>query len=79
MNNFLALEIMIVALALICVALMPAAIGRDHGLATRILEIDGLSVARWPDLLMRIGIVCLLASFALLLAVCYTMLSGVHH
>lgn len=79
MNIFLALQIMIIALALACVSLMPAAVGRDHGLATRILEIDGLSVARWPDLLMRIGIVCLLASFGLLLAACYTMLGGIHH
>lgn len=78
MNLFPALQIMILALALVCVALMPAAAGIDHGLATRILEIDGLSVARWPDLLMRIGIVGLLASFWLLLAVCYTILGGIH-
>ncbi|MEW9580945.1 hypothetical protein [Paraburkholderia sp. DGU8] len=78
MNLFLALQIMILALALVCVALMPGAAWRDHGLATRIVEIDGLSVARWPDLLMRIGIVGLLASFGLLLAVCYTILGSIH-
>jgi hypothetical protein len=72
------LKIFVVILALVCVALVPVAIGRDSRLAPRIVEIDALPVARWPNLLTRVGIACLLVSFALLLAACYTILGSIH-
>lgn len=74
MSTFHALKIFVVTLALVCVALVPVAIGRDPDQAPRIVEIDTLPVARWPNLLTRVGIACLLVSFALLLAACYTIL-----
>jgi hypothetical protein len=42
------------------------------------VEIDTLPLARWPNLLTRVGIACLLVSFALLLAACYTILGSIH-
>jgi hypothetical protein len=76
MNIPFALETFAVALALLCVALVPFAIGRDPGLARRVVQIDNLPRARWPNLLTRIGIGCVLMSFALLLAACYYILAG---
>ncbi|RKE34946.1 hypothetical protein B0G76_0984 [Paraburkholderia sp. BL23I1N1] len=58
------------------VALVPFAIGRDPGLARRIVQMDNLPRARWPNLLTRVGTACLLVSFALLLAGCYYILAG---
>ncbi|CAE6707358.1 hypothetical protein [Paraburkholderia haematera] len=72
----LALETFTVALALFCVALVPFAIGRDPGLARRIVQMDKLPRARWPNLLTRVGIACVLVSFALLLAGCYYVLAS---
>ena len=71
-----ALETFTVALALFCVALVPFAIGRDPGLARRIVRMDSLPRARWPNLLTRVGIACLLVSFALLLVGCYYIIAG---
>ncbi|CAE6718419.1 hypothetical protein R69658_02552 [Paraburkholderia aspalathi] len=71
-----ALETFTVALALFCVALVPFAIGRDPGLARRIVRMDSLPRARWPNLLTRAGIACLLVSFALLLVGCYYIIAG---
>ena len=71
-----ALETFTVALALFCVALVPFAVGRDPGLARRIVRMDSLPRARWPNLLTRAGIACLLVSFALLLVGCYYIIAG---
>ena len=71
-----ALETFTVVLALFCVALVPFAIGRDPGLARRIVRMDSLPRARWPNLLTRAGIACLLVSFALLLVGCYYIIAG---
>jgi hypothetical protein len=76
MNLFLALEIFAVTLALLCVALVPVAIGRDTGLARRIVRLDAVPSARWPKLLMRVGVACVLVSFALLVGACYYILAG---
>lgn len=76
MDISLALETFAVALALFCVFLMPVAIQRDPGLARRIVPMTGLPRARWPNLLTRVGVTCLLASFVLLLIGCYTILAG---
>jgi hypothetical protein len=78
MSTFSALKIFVVTLALICLALVPVAIGRDPGQTARIAEMDALPVARWPNLLTRVGIACLLVSFALMLAACYTILGDMH-
>jgi len=71
------LEIFAAALALLCVALVPVAFRRDPGLARPIVRMDALPRARWPNLLTRAGIACLLVSFAWLLAGCYYMLASV--
>lgn len=76
MNISLALETFAVVLVLLCVALVPVAVRRDPGLARRIVRMDGLPHARWPNLLMRVGFACLLVSFALLLVACYYILQG---
>ncbi|MFL9894476.1 hypothetical protein P0D71_25490 [Paraburkholderia sp. RL17-383-BIF-A] len=70
------LEIFAAALALLCLALVPVAIRRDPGLARRIVRMDALPRARWPNLLTRAGIACLLMSFAWLLVGCYYMLAS---
>jgi hypothetical protein len=36
---------------------------------------DGLPPLRWPNLVTRIGMACLLASFALLVLACYCILA----
>lgn len=74
-----ALETFTVVLALFCVALVPFAIGRDPGLARRIVRMDSLPRARWPNLLTRAGIACLLVSFALLLVGCYYIIAGARY
>ena len=79
MYTLSALEVIAIALALLCVALVPVAIGRDPGLARRVVRMDALPRARWPNLLTRVGVACLLLSFALLLAVCYYMLASAGH
>ena len=70
-----ALEIFAVALALLCVALVPVAIRRDPGLARPIVRIDGFRRPRWPSVVTRVGVACLLVSFVLLLSACYCMLA----
>ncbi|ANB73406.1 hypothetical protein AYM40_14310 [Paraburkholderia phytofirmans OLGA172] len=76
MDLSFALQTFAVALAIFCVALMPFAFSRNPGLARRIVQMDNLPCARWPNLLTRVGIACLLMSFALLLAGCYYILAG---
>ncbi|MFM0041661.1 hypothetical protein PQR05_35760 [Paraburkholderia sediminicola] len=76
MDISFALETFAAALALFCVALVPFAISRDPGLARRIVQMDSLPRPRWPNLLTRVGIGCVLMSFALLLVGCYYILAG---
>ncbi|NML98787.1 hypothetical protein HHL24_12620 [Paraburkholderia sp. RP-4-7] len=75
MDISFALKTFAVALALFCVALVPFAIARDPGLARRVVQMDNLPCARWPNLLTRAGMACLLMSFALLLVGCYYILA----
>jgi hypothetical protein len=76
MDTLSALEVFAIALALLCVALVPIAIRRDPGLARRTVRMDALPRARWPNLLTRVGVACVLLSFALLLLACYYMLAS---
>ncbi|WP_434106844.1 hypothetical protein [Paraburkholderia caffeinilytica] len=76
MDISFALETFAVTLALFCVALVPFAVSCDPGFARRIVQMDSLPRARWPNLLTRAGFGCLLMSFALLLAGCYCILAG---
>ncbi|PRY03178.1 hypothetical protein [Paraburkholderia sp. BL25I1N1] len=76
MHTLSVLKTIAIALALLCAALAPVAIGHDPGLARRAVRMDALPRARWPNLLTRVGIACLLLSFALLLAGCYYMLAS---
>ncbi|MFM0737111.1 hypothetical protein PQQ51_07690 [Paraburkholderia xenovorans] len=76
MDTAHALEILTISLALLCIVLVPVAIRRDPGLARRVVRMDALPRARWPNLLTRVGVAFLLVSFALLLLGCYLMLGG---
>jgi hypothetical protein len=76
MDLSFALQTFAVALAIFCVALMPFAISRDPGLARRTVQMNSLPHVRWPNLLTRAGVACLLMSFALLLFGCYYILAG---
>jgi len=76
MDTSFALETVTVSVALFCVALVPFAIGRDPGLARCIVQMDSLPRARWPNLLTRAGMACVLMSFALLLVGCYYIIAG---
>ncbi|WP_144108658.1 hypothetical protein [Paraburkholderia sp. BCC1886] len=76
MNLYLALETLAVALALLCIALVPVSIHIDPGFARRIVQLDKLPLTRWPNWLTRAGFACLLLSFALLLGACYAILTG---
>ncbi|REE17794.1 hypothetical protein B0G71_0762 [Paraburkholderia sp. BL27I4N3] len=76
MHTLSVLKTIAIALALLCAALAPVAMGHDPGLARRAVRMDALPHARWPNLLTRVGIACLLLSFALLLAGCYYMLAN---
>ncbi len=79
MNLYLTLETIVVAVALLCVTLAPISISIDPAFARRIVRLDALPRTRWPNLLMRAGTACLLASFALLLvALCYILAGAVH-
>jgi hypothetical protein len=76
MNLLLALEIFAATLALLCMALVPVAIGHDSGLMRNIVRMDSVPVPRWPTLLTRAGVACLLVSFALLVGACYYLLAS---
>ena len=75
MNTFLLLQIVTVAVALVCIALVPVVIRHDPGLARRVVRINAIRLPRWPNLLTRAGAGCLLASFALLVLACYHILA----
>jgi hypothetical protein len=76
MNLFLFLQVVTVTVALICIALVPVAIRHDPGLARRVIPMDAIRLARWPNLLTRVGAACVLASFALLVLACFYILEG---
>ena len=76
MNTFLVLEVVALTLALLCATLVPFAIHNDPGFSRRIVRMDGIPSLRWPNLLTRFGMACLLASFALLVLACYYILAG---
>jgi hypothetical protein len=41
-----------------------------------IVRMDSVPVRRWPTLLMRAGVTCVLVFFALLVGACYYILAG---
>lgn len=61
-------------LSLICIVLVPIVIRRDPVPVMSIVGTGQLSDTRWPGRATRIGTVCLLASFVILLAECYVLL-----
>lgn len=76
MNTVLFLQILTVVVALVCITLVPVAIRHDPGLARRVVRMDAIRLARWPNLLTRVGTACLLVSFAMLVLACYYLLAG---
>lgn len=75
MNTHLILQIVTVAVALLCMVLVPVVIRSDPGLMRRVVRMDAIEIPRWPGLLMRFGAGCLLVSFAMLVLVCYFILA----
>jgi hypothetical protein len=70
----LALRFSAVMLTVLCL-LLATLIGRRDPLPLESkIRIDTLPRARWPAILTRAGIVCLLGSFVLLLMACCTLL-----
>lgn len=76
MNLSFSLQAVVIALALLCLALVPLALRRDTGLARRVVRMDQLPRTRWPNWLTRVGLACVLASFACLLMACYYILAS---
>lgn len=70
----LALQCFAVMLTLICIALVPFVIRHEPKPMPRIVSIAILPRCQWPGVLTRAGIVCLLVSFALLIAACCLLL-----
>ncbi|KXU83170.1 hypothetical protein CI15_29120 [Paraburkholderia monticola] len=61
-------------LAVLCVALAAFVVQRDPLPVRSTIQIDALPRRRWPTILIRTGIVCLLGSFVLLLKASYLLL-----
>jgi hypothetical protein len=76
MDYSLALRFFVFMLTLICIALVPFIARRDPAPVAHIVRIDALPCAQWPGRVTRAGVVCLLASFVLLLALCEFLLAS---
>jgi hypothetical protein len=70
----LALRFFAVMLTILCLALATFMMRRDPLPVESSIQIDGLPRTQWPGVLTRSGIVCLLASFVLLLMACNFLL-----
>ncbi|MEP9325510.1 hypothetical protein PPMP20_20610 [Paraburkholderia phymatum] len=75
MDLSLALQLFAAILTLICIALSAVVMLVDPAPTPTIVHIHGLRGSRWPCVLTRAGLSCLLASFMLLIASCYLLLT----
>jgi len=76
MDFSLALQFFTLMLLLICIALVPFVMRHDPAPVRSIVEIGVLPRPQWPGLFTRVGSAGLIASFAVLLAGCYMVLTG---
>lgn len=74
MDYTLALRFFAVMLTILCLALATFMMRQDPLPVESSIQIDGLPRTQWPGVLTRSGIVCLLASFVLLLMACNFLL-----
>ncbi|MBN3757284.1 hypothetical protein G3N95_30395 [Paraburkholderia sp. Tr-20389] len=75
MDLSFALQFFAAMLTLICVTLTAIVVRVDPAPMPTIVRIHGLRRSRWPCVLTRAGLTCLLASFVLLIAGCYLLLT----
>ncbi|HWT38961.1 MAG TPA: hypothetical protein VN289_21925 [Paraburkholderia sp.] len=75
MDLSFALQFFAALLTLICITLTPIVMRVDPAPTPTILRIHGVRRSRWPCMLTRAGLACLLASFVLLIAGCYLLLT----
>lgn len=75
MDLSFALQFFAAMLTLICVVLGTIVMRIDPAPMPTIVRIHGLRRSRWPCMLTRAGLACLLASFVVLLAGCYLLLT----
>ena len=75
MDLSFALQFFAAILMLICVVLGTIVMRVDPAPMPTIVRIRGLRRNRWPCALTRVGLVCLLASFLVLIAGCYLLLT----
>ncbi len=67
MDFSLALQLFAGMLTLICVALVPFAIRDEPAAMPRTVSIAALPRSKWPGVVTRAGVICLLGSFAMLI------------
>jgi uncharacterized membrane protein len=75
MDLSFALQFFAAMLTLICVALSIVVVRLDPTPMHTIVRIHGMRRARWPARVTRAGLVCVLASFAVLVGCCYLLLT----
>ncbi|MEI6001683.1 hypothetical protein H3V53_32330 [Paraburkholderia bengalensis] len=75
MDLSLALQFFAAMLSLICVILVGIVIRFDPAPMPTIVRIHGVRRSRWPCMLTRAGLMCVLASFVVLLVSCYLLLT----
>ncbi|MEM5435404.1 hypothetical protein [Paraburkholderia diazotrophica] len=75
MDLLFTLQFFAAMLALICVALGIILMRIDPAPMPTIVRIHGMRRSKWPCVVTRAGLVCLLASFALLVGGCYLLLT----
>lgn len=76
MDYSLALRFFVVMLTLICIALVPFIARRDPAPVAHTVRIHSMPREQWPGMVTRAGVVCLLVSFVLLLALCEFLLAS---
>lgn len=75
MDLSFALQFFTAMLILICVALSAVVMRADPAPTPTIVRIRGMRRSKWPCVVTRAGLTCLLASFVLLLGGCYLLLT----
>ena len=75
MDLSFALQFFVAMLALICIFLGMVIARLDPTPMPVIVRIHGMRRSKWPARLTRAGIVCVLASFTVLLGCCYLLLT----
>ncbi|MBP0593187.1 hypothetical protein J8I87_26425 [Paraburkholderia sp. LEh10] len=75
MDLSFALQFFTAMLMLICVVLGAIVMRLDPVPTPTIARVHGMRRSKWPCVLTRVGLACLLASFALMLGGCYLLLT----